>query len=158
MIDEQLFWILMEIFVWVAFIGFAFLRAYIKRISVALRPENCDKCTGILKEKSVKKVWYKGIEFNILSYRYTYKINCAEYELAFERRLSAQENEDFDKYELPETIEILYNANYPKKAYSCDVETGYNPLQNKVFIVVLDISIVFAIISAIYCISELIGL
>ena len=149
-----LFWIVMEIFVLVAFTGFVFLRAYIKRVSVALRYENCEKYTGVLKEKSIKKAWYKGIEFNKLSYRYTYKINCDEYELAFERRLSAQENE----YELPETIEVLYNENYPKKAYSCDVETGYNPLQNKAFIVILDISIVCAIISAIYCIFELIRL
>ena len=158
MIDEQLFWILMEIFVWVAFIGFAFLKAYLKRVSVALRSENCEKCTGVLKEKSVKRIWYKGIECDLLRYKYTYKINCAEYELAFERRLSVQKNGDTGKYALPETIEILYNENYPKRAYSHDVKTWYNPLRDKIFIMVLDITMVCCLISAVYCMFELIRL
>jgi len=148
----------MEIFVWCAFIGFTFLKSYLKRISTALRPENCEKCTGVLKEKNVKQIWYKGIECDLLQYKYTYKINCAEYELAFECRLSAKRDEDTDKYELPEIIEILYNENYPKRAYSHDVKTWYNPMRDKFFMIIFDFARICCIISSVYCIFELMRL
>lgn len=152
--DTPIYWIAMEIFVWLAFAFFSFLKAYIKRASNALRPENCEKCTGSLKEKSVKKAWYRGMEYELLSYKYAYTVNGEERELAFERRSAAKNGED--RYELPETIEIFYNADYPRRAYSRDVETDYNPARDRCFAYIMDAGRCLCIIAAVFCIYELI--
>ena len=156
--DTMIFWIAMGAFFIGAFVLFSLVNIHLSRVNAMLHPENCERREGVLKEKSVKTVLRNGWLQCLLCYKYTYRINGGEHEIGGEKRYSTEEKAEAEGESLPETIEVLYNEKYPKRAYSQDIKTDYNPRQDKIFKVMLDVARVCCPVGLAYCIYELIKL
>ena len=175
MTDAQVVMLGMGIFYAIAFIGLIVLEVHLIRILISLRPENCEKCTGYLKEKSVNRGSYKGgKEYDFFNYKYTYKVDGVEYELhggtRFEVKEEKQEEykdddytsafnrkkaEEPDRYALPETVEVLYNEKCPKRGYSTEIGAGSTPGFYKFFIWVIVFFIVFCLWATVFSFTEI---
>ena len=157
------------IFYAIAFIGLTVLEVHLIRILISLRPENCEKCTGFFKEKSVRRGWRNYVEYDFFNYKYTYKIDGAEYELNggrwFEVKEEKQEeykDDDYtlalkrkkggepDRYALPETIEVFYNEKCPKRGYTLDVPSENRLGFYKFFIGIVAFFIVFCLWATVF--------
>jgi hypothetical protein len=174
MTDAQIVMLIMGIFYAAGFVGLIVLEVHLIRILISLRPENCEKCTGFFKEKSVNRGWRNGDEYDFFDYKYTYKVDGAEYEFhggcRFEVKEEKQEEykdddytlalnrkkaEEPDKYALPETIEVLYSVKCPKRAFSHDVDNYDNPWYDKIFIGIVAFFIVVCIWAVIFCFTSI---
>ena len=173
MTDAQIIMLGMGIFYAIVFIGLIVLEVHLIRILISLRPENCEKCTGFFKEKKTEIYWKNFVQYEKSDYIYTYKVNGVEYELhggglkevkekeypeysddeysiSLTRKKEAEEREKELKEKLPETIEVLYSKNFPKRGYTHDVDSYNNPWYDKIFIGIVAFGIVVCLAFATY--------
>ena len=144
MTDAQIVMLIMGIFYAAGFVGLIVLEVHLIRILISLRPENCEKCTGYLKESNLEVIYPKKYDFKKLvywfSYKYAYRVDGTEYELTGCMEKMKPKDEEFrdDDYTLalnrkkeeespfniPETIEVFYSEKCPKRGYSAEVNAG----------------------------------
>ena len=152
-----------EIILWIVYIVILVaIEIHLICILVSLRPENCEKCTGFLKESELKIVYPKEYDFRkpvyCFFYKYTYKVDGVEYELSGRREKLKPEDKDFkdddytvalnrkkedeNPFKVPETVEVFYNEKCPSRAYSPETGAGSKPGTYKFFAVIAAIGIV----------------
>ena len=171
MTDAQVVMLIMGIFYTAGFVGLVVLEVHLVRILISLRPENCEKCTGFFKEKKTEICWKNFVKYEKLDYIYTYTVNGVEYELcggglkevkekeypeysddeysiSLNRKKETEEKEKELSEKLPETVEVLYSKNCPKRAYTYDVDSYDNPWYDKIFIGIVAFGIVVCLIFA----------
>lgn len=176
MTNAQMIMLGMGIFYAIAFIGLIVLEVHLIRVLISLRPENCEKCTGYLKESDLKVVYPKQYDFKkpvyAFFYKYTYKVGGVEYELNGRIEKMKPKDDDFsdddysmalnrkkeeeNPFNIPETVEVFYNEKCPKRGYSTEVSAGEQPGFYKFCIGIFAFFIVVCLWATIFSFSSVI--